>query len=112
MSDTPFRIVVTPANCAAFPADDEHNSRLLLDVVQAAVRVEYGPGADVRRIRHMEPPSRFHATPREIDAFLRHHFAEDTLLRYQQAIGRQAVSEDALARLAQYETAPTEESTP
>lgn len=38
-------------------------------------------------------PSRFHATPPEIDAWLRFHFAEDTLLRYQQAIGRQAVSE-------------------
>ena len=38
-------------------------------------------------------PSRFYATPAEIDAFLRFHFAEDTLLRYQQAIGGRAASE-------------------
>jgi hypothetical protein len=41
-------------------------------------------------------PSRFHATPAEIDAFLRVHFAEDTLLRYQQAIGNRAVAEAAV----------------
>jgi hypothetical protein len=40
-------------------------------------------------------PSRFHATPREIDAFLREHFAEDTLLRYQWAIGDAAAHEAA-----------------
>ena len=33
------------------------------------------------------------ATPLEIDAFLRAHFAEDTLLRYQQAVGSHAVAE-------------------
>lgn len=41
-------------------------------------------------------PNRFHATPREIDAFLRHHFAEDTLLRYQWAIGDAAAHEAAV----------------
>jgi hypothetical protein len=40
-------------------------------------------------------PSRFHATPAEIDAFLRQHLAEDTLLRYQQAIGNRAAEEAA-----------------
>jgi hypothetical protein len=40
-------------------------------------------------------PSRFHATPREIDAFLRVRFAEDTLLRYQWAIGDAAAHEVA-----------------
>jgi hypothetical protein len=40
-------------------------------------------------------PSRFHATPAEIDAFLRQHFAEDVLLRYQQALGWRVVSEAA-----------------
>jgi hypothetical protein len=40
-------------------------------------------------------PSRFHATPAEIDAFLRHHFAEDTLLRYQWAIGDAAAHKAA-----------------
>ena len=38
-------------------------------------------------------PNRFHATLAEIDAFLRCHFAEDALLRYQQAIGNKAVAE-------------------
>ena len=95
MPDAPFRIVITPANGSAFPADDEHNSRLLLDVVRAAVRVEYGPGADVRRIRHAEPPSRFNATPAEVDQFLRFHFAEDTLLRFEQAVGNRVVTEAA-----------------
>ena len=41
-------------------------------------------------------PSRFHATPAEIDRFLREHFAEDTLLRYQQAIGNAAVRDAAV----------------
>ncbi len=40
-------------------------------------------------------PNRFHATPAEIDAFLREHFAEDTLLRYQWAIGDAAAHEAA-----------------
>jgi hypothetical protein len=96
MSDTPFRIVVTPRGSDHFhTADDEHDARILLDIVQAAVRVQYGEGADVRQIRHMAPPSRFHATPAEIDAFLRFHFAEDMLLRYQQAIGNRSASEAA-----------------
>jgi len=38
------------------------------------------------------PPSRFYATPANINTFLLQHFAEDTLLRYQQAIGERAVS--------------------
>ncbi len=42
-----------------------------------------------------ERPSRFHATPAEIDAFLRHHFAEDVLLRHQWAIGDAAAHEAA-----------------
>ncbi|KOT51133.1 MULTISPECIES: hypothetical protein [Streptomyces] len=33
------------------------------------------------------PPSRFSATPAEVDAYLRKILAEDTYLRYQQAIG-------------------------
>lgn len=36
-------------------------------------------------------PSRFSATPAEIDAFLREHFAEDVLQKYQWAIGEAAV---------------------
>lgn len=40
-------------------------------------------------------PSRFHSTPAEVDAFLRDHFAEDVLLRYQQSIGWRAVEEAA-----------------
>jgi hypothetical protein len=40
-------------------------------------------------------PSRFDAAPAGIDAFLRQHFAEDVLLRHQQAIGGRAVSEAA-----------------
>lgn len=39
--------------------------------------------------------SRFYATPADVDLFLREHLAEDTLLRYQQAIGGRAVSEAA-----------------
>lgn len=40
-----------------------------------------------------EKPSRFYAAPADINAFLLQHFAEDTLLRYQQAIGYHAVAE-------------------
>lgn len=41
-------------------------------------------------------PSRFHATPAEIDQFLREHFAEDRIQLYQWAIGDWAVTEAAL----------------
>ncbi|MGX1301369.1 hypothetical protein RKD35_002857 [Streptomyces albogriseolus] len=38
-------------------------------------------------------PSRFHATPAEVDAYLRTLLAEDVYLRYQQAIGYAALAE-------------------
>ncbi|MFF9310123.1 hypothetical protein ACF1BS_04345 [Streptomyces sp. NPDC014748] len=38
-------------------------------------------------------PGRFDATPAEVDQHLRRILAEDVYLRYQQAIGRQAVTE-------------------
>lgn len=38
-------------------------------------------------------PSRFTATPADVDVFLRSILAEDTYLRYQQAIGSEAVRE-------------------
>lgn len=40
-----------------------------------------------------EQPSRFYATPAEIDAFLRQHFAEDRLLRFYQAVGDAVLDE-------------------
>ncbi|MEU8907003.1 hypothetical protein [Streptomyces mirabilis] len=40
-------------------------------------------------------PSRFQATPAEVDQHLRRILAEDTYLRYQQAIGGMAVTEAA-----------------
>jgi len=40
-------------------------------------------------------PSRFSATPAEIDRYLRQNFAEDTYLRYQRVIGNLAVEEAA-----------------
>ena len=40
-------------------------------------------------------PSRFHATPAEVDAYLRTILAEDTLLRYQWAVGDAAAHEAA-----------------
>jgi hypothetical protein len=44
--------------------------------------------------QQLKPP-RFTATPRQVDRFLREHFAEDVLLRYQQAVGASAVEEAA-----------------
>jgi hypothetical protein len=38
-------------------------------------------------------PSRFTATPAEIDAYLRSILAEDTYLRFQQAIGDHAIAQ-------------------
>lgn len=38
-------------------------------------------------------PSRFYATPAEVDTFLRLHFAEDVLRQYQWAIGDAAAEE-------------------
>lgn len=40
-------------------------------------------------------PSRFHATPADVDRYLRTILAEDTYLRYQQVIGGEAVEEAA-----------------
>lgn len=47
------------------------------------------------RIAELEAsrPSRFSATPFQVDAFMRTVLAEDTYLRYQQAIGSEAVRE-------------------
>lgn len=41
------------------------------------------------------PPSRFAATPLDVDVFLRQHFTEDVYLRYQQVIGNLSVAEAA-----------------
>lgn len=41
------------------------------------------------------PPSRFSATPAQVDTYLRTILAEDTYLRYQQTIGGLAVEEAA-----------------
>jgi hypothetical protein len=38
-------------------------------------------------------PSRFHASPAEIDAFLRQHFAEDVLLNFYRAVGDEVLDE-------------------
>lgn len=38
-------------------------------------------------------PSHFHATPAEIDAYLRTILAEDTYLRFQQTIGEHAIAQ-------------------
>lgn len=40
-----------------------------------------------------EQPSRFHAAPSEIDAFLREHFAEDVLLNFYRAVGDEVLDE-------------------
>jgi hypothetical protein len=53
--------------------------------------------ARAAQIRELAPaialPSRFDATPAEVDQHLRRILAEDTYLRYQQAIGARAVAE-------------------
>jgi hypothetical protein len=38
-------------------------------------------------------PSRFHASPAQIDAFLREHFAEDALLNFYRAVGDEVLDE-------------------
>lgn len=48
-----------------------------------------------------EPPSRFHASPTEIDAFLRQHLAEDVLLNFYRAVGDEVLDE-ALTHGKQY----------
>lgn len=40
-----------------------------------------------------ELPSRFNATPAQVDAYLRTILAEDTYLRFQQAIGEHAITQ-------------------
>jgi hypothetical protein len=94
--------------------DSPNRDRLhahLYDAIDAFQRTTKLPGlqhAQMRghladhlaRVLDAEPerdacPSRFSATPAEIDRWMREHFAEDAYLRYQQAIGRRAV-EDAV----------------
>ncbi len=55
-----------------------------------------------------EPLSRFHATPAEIDAFLRRHVAEDVLLHYYQAVGDEILDE-ALTHGREFRTAKERE---
>lgn len=44
-----YRVEVTPAGSDGFHTrDDEHDARILLDIVQAAVRVSWYKGATVR----------------------------------------------------------------
>lgn len=50
-----------------------------------------------------EQPSRFYATPAEIDAFLRQHFAEDVLLHFYRALGDEILDE-AIAHGREYRT--------
>jgi hypothetical protein len=40
-----------------------------------------------------EQPSRFHASPADIDAFLRENFAEDVLLNFYRAVGDEVLDE-------------------
>jgi hypothetical protein len=89
---------------------DQLTAQALLDAYRAEVLREAAGELDAASIvpgpRHAAAllrglgdtgrPSRFHATPAEIDAFLRFHFAEDTLLRYQWAIGDAAAHEAAV----------------
>lgn len=103
MTTSPFRIVVTPRGSDGFhTTSHDHDAQILADIIRTAVSAR--PGVQVRQIRHIESPSRFYATPAEVDAFLREHFAEDTLLRYQQAIGNAAVHEatEELRSMANY----------
>jgi hypothetical protein len=41
----------------------------------------------------MDQPNRFHASPAEIDAFLREHFAEDVLLNFYRTVGDEVLDE-------------------
>jgi hypothetical protein len=48
---------------------------------------------DTEMARQDRQPSRFSATPEDIDAFLHQEFAEDTLLKFYQWVGQHAVFE-------------------
>jgi hypothetical protein len=76
---------------------------LTMDADELALRLltslEHLDRAEAERllveVRAVGRPSRFRATPAQLDAFLREHFAEDTLLRYQWAIGDAAAHQAA-----------------
>lgn len=53
----------------------------------------------------MTSPSRLSATPADLDVFLRRRFAEDAVLDFQRAIGREAIRE-AVADLRAYRDHP------
>ncbi|WP_329131425.1 hypothetical protein OG552_10175 [Streptomyces sp. NBC_01476] len=73
-----------PGDMAFIAAAREDVPALLAEVERLAARVTE---------LEAEHPSRFAATPAEVDVYLRSILAEDTYLRYQQAIGSEAVRE-------------------
>ncbi|MFE6785130.1 hypothetical protein ACFVFF_23025 [Streptomyces sp. NPDC057680] len=59
-------------------------------------RAEEAEDRVVELERAPQRPSRFSATPAQVDEYLRRILAEDTLLNYQRAIGNKAVEEAAM----------------
>ncbi|MFD6361359.1 RuvA C-terminal domain-containing protein [Streptomyces roseolus] len=81
----------------------EQVAREIVASVRAEVYADQAPQLAALRARvtelqqrQIQHPSRFSATPAEIDQYLRRILAEDTLLNYQRAIGNKAVEEAAV----------------
>lgn len=70
-----------------------HPQLLLNEMLRAARAESRTQGAEP--LREADLPGRFTATPAEVDQHLRRILAEDTYLRYQQAVGGRAVEEAA-----------------
>ncbi|MEU9000487.1 hypothetical protein [Streptomyces sp. NPDC048551] len=109
-------LIVRRVDCSVEPALEDENPELLVccvaedgrpvallldDEARAKLaglfgygRAE-GKGTGTTGGEPTPPPSRFNATPLDVDVFLRQHFAEDVYLRYQQVIGNLSVSQAA-----------------
>lgn len=96
MAEPEFRIVVTPTHDGFHFRNPEHQAEVIQHLVTEALGQLSAP-AQVRVVPagRIEGPSRFTATPAQIDAFLRIHFCEDRIQRYQWAIGDAAAHEAA-----------------
>lgn len=96
MAEPEYRIVITPTHDGFHFKSPEHQAEVIRHLTTEALGQLSTP-ARVRVVpaERIEGPSRFTATPAQIDAWLRVHFCEDRIQRYQWAIGDAAAHEAA-----------------
>jgi hypothetical protein len=93
VTDSDLRIVIAPTRDHFHFRDDRNQADTIKHHVQERLGAAVNAPVRVEIERNIPRPSRYSATPAEIDAFLCEHFAEDVLLRYQWAVGSAVLDE-------------------